>query len=124
MKKLYLSLVMLFLCILAQGQNYLCEGFGSGYWPPEGWTPLPLGPQWSLSQTDNAGGVLPEARLQGFSYTGTVRLMSPLVDMTGVDTVILSFRYFPQINDSAAPLLGVSTRSGGGDWNDGLGDYP
>jgi hypothetical protein len=116
MRKLYLSIVLVFLCIMAQGQTYLYQGFGSGYWPPEGWTALPIGPQWSLSPTNHAGGILPEARLQGFTYTGTVRLMSPLIDMTEADTVILSFRYFPEINDTAAPVFGVSTRTGGGSW--------
>jgi hypothetical protein len=116
MKSFYLSLATLFICALAAGQSYLFEGFGSGAWPPAGWTPLPLGSQWSLSQTDHAGGILPEARLQGFTYTGTVRLMSPFIDLTDADTVILSFRYFPEINDSAAPLLGVATRTGGNPW--------
>jgi hypothetical protein len=117
MKKIYFFFAILSSCFLVQGQPYLFEGFGSGTWPPAGWTPLPLGPQWSLSQTSNAGGISPEARLQGFSYTGTVRLMSPLIDLTGADTVILSFRYFAEINDTAAPLFGVSTRTGGNPWD-------
>lgn len=116
MKKTYLFLLSIFLVTLTQGQLYLYQGFASGYWPPQGWTPLPIGPQWSLSQTDNAGGILPEARFQGFIYTGTVRLLSPIIDLTGADTVVLSFRYFPEIIDTATVLLGVSTRTGGGSW--------
>ncbi len=116
MKK-FCFVIAIFIGILAQGQTYLYTGFASGYWPPEGWTPLPLGPQWSLSQTDHAGGLLPEARFEGFDYTGIARFISPLIDMTGADTAILSFRYFPEVDMTDAPVLGVSTRSGGGTWN-------
>jgi hypothetical protein len=116
MKKVYFILIFVIIGSLVQGQFYLYQGFASGYWPPQGWTPLPVGPQWSLSQTDRAGGILPEARFQGFTYTGTIRLLSPSVDLTNADTVILSFRYFPEIVDTATILLGVSTRAGGGSW--------
>jgi hypothetical protein len=119
MKKLYLSLATIIIALFAQGQVYLYQGFGSGYWPPEGWTPLPLGSQWSLSPTDHAGGLLPEARFEGFDYIGTVRLISPYIDMTAADTAILSFRYFSEGDTFTVPQFGVSTRrTGGNDWND------
>jgi hypothetical protein len=118
MKNLYLTLALLVTAIFVQGQVYLYQGFGSGYWPPEGWTPLPLGSHWSLSPTDNAGGVLPEARFEGFDYTGTARLISPYIDMTGADTAILSFRYYPEIGRTDAPVFGVEKRhSGSNTWN-------
>ncbi len=117
MKKLYFTLATIVIAVFAQGQVYLYQGFGSGYWPPEGWTPLPLNSQWSLSPTDHAGGLLPEARFEGFDYTGTVRLLSPYIDMTGADTAILSFRYFTEADLTGTPSLGVSTRSGNGIWS-------
>jgi hypothetical protein len=117
MKKLYFALATIFIAVFAQGQVYLYQGFGSGYWPPEGWTSLPLGSQWSASPTDHAGGILPEARFEGFDYTGTIRLISPYLDMTDADTVILSFRYFTEAANSGTPILGVSTRSGNGIWS-------
>lgn len=117
MKKLSIMIASLMIAAFSQGQVFLYQGFGSGYWPPPGWTPLPLGSHWSLSQTDNAGGLLPEARFDGFDYNGTVRLISPGVDMTGVDTAVLSFRYITGAEETGAPVMGVSTRSGGGNWN-------
>ena len=117
MKKLYFTLALLVIGAFAQGQVYLYQGFGSGYWPPEGWTPMPLGSQWSVSPTDHAGGILPEARFEGFDYVGTVRLISPYIDMTDADTAILSFRYFPEGDTFIAPQFGVSTRrSGSNTW--------
>jgi hypothetical protein len=116
MKRLYLTLAAIVIIVFTQGQSYLYQGFGSGVWPPAGWTSLPLGSQWSLSPTVNAGGMIPEARFQGFDYIGTVRLISPLIDMTDADTVILSFRYFPELDSMDTPQLGVSTRSGNGIW--------
>jgi hypothetical protein len=116
MKKIFPFLAFFLICTFSQAQPYLFQGFGSGIWPPEGWTPLPLGSQWSLSQTNRAGGVLPEARLQGFDYNGMVRLISPYINLTDADTVILSFRYFPEVNDTTPPVLGVSTRKGGDSW--------
>lgn len=117
MKKFYFTLATIVIAFFAQGQVYLYQGFGSGYWPPEGWTPLPLGSQWSLSPTDHAGGILPEARFEGFDYAGTVRLISPYIDMTGADTAILSFRYFTETDLTNAPNFGVATRrSGSNDW--------
>jgi hypothetical protein len=117
MKKLYFTLAILFISAFLHGQVFLYQGFGSGYWPPAGWTALPLNSQWSLSPTGNAGGLLPEARLEGFDYNGTVRLISPYLDMTDADTAVLSFRYFTDAGVTATPTFGVATRSGSGPWS-------
>jgi hypothetical protein len=117
MKKLNLTLAIIFITVFAQGQIYLYQGFGSGYWPPEGWTSLPMNSHWSANPTDNAGGISPEARFEGFDYNGTVRLISPYIDMTDADTAILSFRYFTDAAKTGTPVLGVSTRTGSGTWS-------
>jgi hypothetical protein len=116
MKKLYILLTTLFILNFAQGQSYLYQGFGSGVWPPAGWTAFPIGPQWSLSPTTNAGGMIPEAHFEGFDYSGTARLISPIINLAEVDTLILSFRYMPELEQDEAPVLGVSTRTAGGPW--------
>ena len=111
MKKFYSLVIALFVTLAMHGQTFLSEDFGGGTMPPPGWTSLPIGSQWSVSQSSNAGGSSPEARFQGFAYTGTVRLITPAIDLTGVDTVILSFRHFADDNGVTGPAIGVATRA-------------
>lgn len=116
MKNLYLLFITLCLVTVARGQEYLSQEFNLGTWPPAGWMSYPIGSQWSLSATNNAGGTAPEAQFTGFNYSGTVRLVSPMLDVTDADTLILAFRYSPEVTETDAPNFGVSTRSGSGNW--------
>jgi hypothetical protein len=116
MKKPIFILALITVSVVATGQIYLYQGFGSGYWPPSGWTTLPP-TAWSMSQTNHAGGISPEAHLQTFDYNGTVRLMTPYINTTGADTAVLSFRYFDEIGEGEAPVIGAAARSGSGNWN-------
>ncbi|MBU2649396.1 MAG: T9SS type A sorting domain-containing protein [Bacteroidetes bacterium] len=114
MKKFYITIVAIMLCPLIFGQTFIFEDFSSGTMPPPGWTSLPIGSQWSSSNTDHAGGVAPEAKYSNGSGTGTARLMSPVVDLTGIDTVILVFKHYHQ-GMVGGPKIGVATR-GGSQW--------
>jgi len=74
-------------------QPILTEDFSSGDMPPEGWIHLPLSSGWYNSATSNAGGSAPECKFEGFTYTGTARLISPYIDMSDVDTAVLMFKH-------------------------------
>ena len=93
MKKMYFLLVGLLLTSFLNAQTLLSEDFSSGAMPPAGWTALPLNSGWINSETSMAGGSAPECKFEGFTYTGTCRLMSPYTNLSSVDTAILMFKH-------------------------------
>ena len=115
MKKNYFLTISLLLALTVNCQEYLSEDFDSGYWPPTwpptGWTTSPTSEQWNISETAFAGGTIPEACIEGFGYNGIVRLVSPVLDLSGADTLIISFRHFADKNLRPAPTLGFATRT-------------
>ncbi len=92
MKKIYTLLVVLLFSTAMFGQTFLSEDFSGGQMPPPGWLSLPFGDNWSTSTTSNAGGSSPECVFTG-SPMSNARLISPVVDLTGMDTVILLFKH-------------------------------
>jgi len=117
MRKLYIIACLISLSTIVFGQTYLAEDFSGGVMPPAGWTIDALGSQWAISNTATAGGTAPEAK---FTYTNGVhvtRLISPEADLTGLSTVSFTFRYMYDHYANPAPILGIATRSGGGDWS-------
>ncbi len=90
---MYILLVGLLLTGFINAQTILIEDFSSGEMPPEGWVHLPLSSGWYNSATANAGGMAPECKFEGFTYTGTARLISPYIDMSDVDTAVLMFKH-------------------------------
>ncbi|MBC8320297.1 MAG: T9SS type A sorting domain-containing protein [Bacteroidetes bacterium] len=94
MKKMYLMLAGLFLASLLNAQTLLSEDFSSGTMPPSGWIALPLNSGWYSSPTAMAGGSSPECKFEGFTYSGTARLISPYMNMTSVDTAVLMFKHY------------------------------
>jgi hypothetical protein len=116
MKKIYvLTLLMAVSCWLS-AQTFLSEDFSSGNMPPAGWTFDGYPAQWSNEATNQAGGTAPEAM---FSYidieNATSRFISPLVDLTGVPDVALSFQHYYDFYDLDC-FIGVATRFGTGAW--------
>jgi hypothetical protein len=102
----------------SQKANVLFEqDFSDTNFPPTGWTIDGMPTQWSRSATANAGGTAPEAKL---AYTSanpaTTRLISPVVNTTGVSSVLFSFNHFLD-HYGAGYSVGVATRSNGGSWN-------
>ncbi|MCF8368574.1 MAG: hypothetical protein K9G76_05990 [Bacteroidales bacterium] len=99
------------------GQTLISENFSSGQMPPSGWSIENVFVQWTINNTIAAGGTHPEARFQWLQLVDTTRLMSPLIDLTGVNTVIFQFKHFYDDYDGEGPSVGVATRSGNGFWN-------
>lgn len=116
MKKIYIFLVALSMAFSVSGQTYLSEDFGSGEMPPEGWSIFAFTEQFVCAPSDFAGGVAPECRIDGFSYNGTLRLISPIMNMSGVSSATLIFKHFYDKKNSPAPSIGVATKSTGA-WN-------
>jgi hypothetical protein len=116
--KLLLSALLVFTIVSASGQTFIYEDFSSGQMPPDGWSINGLQAQWSVSQSNNAGGVAPEAMFTYVSGTSTTRLISPVLDLTGLTSVHLNFMHFYDWYSNPAPKVGVATRSGtSGTWH-------
>jgi hypothetical protein len=116
MKKIYSLLIALMLSFTVFGQTYLSEDFSSGEMPPPGWTIFAFTEQFVCASSDIAGGVAPECRIDGFSYNGTIRMMSPVINMVGVNSVTLLFKHMYDKKTSPSPTIGVATKSSGA-WN-------
>jgi hypothetical protein len=113
MKKIYGFILALLLAFPVLGQTFLSEDFGSGQMPPPGWTIFAFQQQFSASPTDNAGGVAPECKITGFALSGTLRMQSPVINMTGVTSVTLLFKHYYDYKSSPSPTIGVATKSSG-----------
>jgi len=120
MKKIILILSVFFLSfsVFAQKATILLTEDFSGNFPPTGWTIDDLASQWSKSSSAKAGGSAPEAKLTYVSGTHTTHFISPETDLTGLSTVIFSFKHFLNDYSGSGYTIGVATRSGGGSWND------
>lgn len=116
MKKFYSVLIALFLTVTVFGQTYLSEDFSSGEMPPPGWTIFAFTQQFVCAPSDNAGGVAPECRIDGFAYNGTLRIMSPTINMTGISSATLIFKHYYDHKNAPSPTIGVATKSTGS-WN-------
>ena len=114
-KLLFLALFMMITSINF-GQTFLWESFDAGQMPPTGWSLNGLPSQWSIGNSNNAGAVIPEGKFSYTSGTTTTRLISPMIDLTGMTTVKLSFRFFYDYYGNPAPKIGVATRSHNGAW--------
>ena len=109
--KLVLVSAMVFASFLATGQTFIYENFSSGQMPPQGWSLAGLSQQWSISQSNNAGGTAPEAMFSYINQNTTTRLISPSIDLTSLTTISLNFRHYYDFYSNPAPKLGVATRA-------------
>lgn len=117
MKKLYLLITMVLVTGVSFGQTMLTEDFGGGSFPPSGWTIDAQAGNWSANDGATAGGVAPEAHFTWSpQFNGTTRLISPEIDATGMENMMVSFKHAISHYD-ASYQIGVATRSAGGDWN-------
>ena len=97
----------------------LQESF-NGSTMPAGWSINGQPSNWSVSATNNAGGEPNEMHLTWSpQFNGMTRLVSPAVDLTGISSVVFSFKHALD-NYSGSNTIGVATSSDGGStWNQG-----
>ena len=124
MKKnlLFFALALLFsTAMMAQNRATILEESFDETTIPEGWSVMDLGTNnWSITATNQAGGEPNELQLFFYpSFNGTSRFVSPVVDLTGINSVIVSFKHnFNRYQGSH--IIGIATSSDGGTtWNEG-----
>ena len=120
MKKTLLFVFALLFATASMAQNravLLQESF-DGSTLPAGWSIVGQNSNWSVSATNNAGGTANEMKLDWSpQFNGMTRLVSPAVDLTGIQSVVFSFKHALD-NYSGANSIGVATSSDGGTtWN-------
>jgi hypothetical protein len=106
---------------MAQNRAVLLQESFDGSTMPAGWSIAGLGQNnWNISATNNAGGEPNEMWLYyGPQFNGISRLVSPVVDLTGLNSVIISFKHCLD-NYSGSHNLGIATTTDGGTtWNTG-----
>ena len=88
---------------------------------PEGWKITGGNNQnWSLSETSFCGGDAYEMKMdyQPHFYNGFTRLTMPTFDLTGVDSIMVSFKHFVDIYTDYPSTIGIATSSSNGmKWN-------
>ena len=100
--------------------TFISEHFDSSS-APSGWQVMGAGTSnWGISATQYAGGEANELVLVWSpQFNGTSRMVMPAVDLTGVSSVVFSFKHALD-NYSGGHTLGVATSSDGGNtWNVG-----
>ena len=123
MKKLLLFAFAILFAMAGVAQNratILSESF-DGNTLPEGWSVAGLGTtNWSISATQNAGGEANELKLYyDPQFNGTSRMVMPAIDLTGISSVVFSFKHALD-NYQGSHTIGVATSSDGGTtWNTG-----
>ena len=121
-KLLFLSFAILFaMASMAQNRAVLIEEHFNGSTMPSGWSIAGLGTSnWSVVTTNNAGGTPNELMLNWQpQFNGTSRLVTPAVDLIGVDSVVFSFGHALN-NYQGSHTLGIATSSDDGvTWNVG-----
>ena len=118
-KSLLFAFALLFAtAMMAQNRGVLLQESFDGASMPAGWSIDAQPNNWSVSATNNAGGEANEMHLTWSpQFNGMTRLVSPAVDMTGITSVVFSFKHALD-NYSGANTIGVATTSDGGTtWN-------
>jgi len=106
------------------GQTFFWESFDEGQMPPTGWSLNGLPAQWSIGNSNNAGGLAPEGKFTYVSQNTTTRLISPMVNLTGLTTVKFSFKFYYDWYANPAPKIGIATRSHSGTWTSAWDTIP
>ena len=123
MKKalLFIAAVLMSASMIAQTRTtFISEHFDDTS-APAGWTVMGSGTSnWGISATQNAGGEANELVLVwNPQFNGTSRMVMPAVDLTGVSSVVVSFKHALD-NYTGSHTLGIATSSDGGTtWNVG-----
>ena len=123
MKKtiLFTLAIILATTMMAQNRATLFSESFDGNTLPSGWSVAGLGQSnWHMSNSTNAGGSPNEVLLYWDPrFNGTTRLVTPAIDLTGMSSVVVSFKHALN-NYSGSHQLGVATSSDdGATWNVG-----
>ena len=117
-KTLLLTLALLLsVTIFAQTRGTLLRETFDSAKMPEGWKITGNNAQnWSLSQTSYCGGDAYEMKMdyQPIFYNGFTRLTMPTFDLTGVDSIMVSFKHFVDIYTTYPSTIGIATSSSNG----------
>lgn len=121
MKKtlLFIVAILMSVSVFAQTRTTFISEHFDGSAMPEGWQVMENGAScWSISATQNAGGIANELKLYySPQFNGTSRMVMPAVDLTGVSSVVVSFKHCLD-NYQGSHTLGVATTSDdGATWN-------
>lgn len=117
MKKFYTLLFLLMAGLYVHSQVALYEDFSTNQMPPQDWT-VEGQNNWRISNSSNAGAQAPEGKFTWTpQFVGLSRLVSPAIDVSGSEILLLSFKHMID-HYSGSYTIGISTRSGGGDWTD------
>ena len=93
MKNYFLGFILL-LATVSFGQAFVNVDFSDEAMPPAGWTIDGYSTNWSVSNTATAGGIAPEGMFTYSDVTAVTRLVSPEVDLSGLESITLSFAHF------------------------------
>ena len=123
MKKTLLFAFALLFATATMAQNratLLSESF-DGSSMPAGWNVVGLGTNnWSISTTNYAGGDRNELKMKDTpQFNGISRFVSPAIDLTGINSVVFSFKHALDNYSGAHPLAIATTSDGGTTWNQG-----
>lgn len=121
-KSLLLAIALLLsVSVFAQTRQTIISEHFDGTSIPSGWQIKDYGASnWSVSATQNAGGSANEMMLYWSpQFNGTSRLCTPAVDLTGIETAVVSFKHC-LANYSGSHKISICTSSDGGNtWNEG-----
>lgn len=121
MRKTLLFVFALLFATTVMAQNsitFLEESF-DGTSIPAGWTKVGVGVNnWSVTTTNNAGGQANELHLNWSpQFSGVARFVSPVIDLSGLNSVVISFKHCLDYYESNATLGIATTSDGGSTWN-------
>lgn len=120
-KTLLFAFAMLFAtAMMAQNRAVLLQESFDDTSMPAGWSVAGLGlSNWSVSPTNNAGGAANEMHLTWSpQFNGLSRLVTPAVDLTGINSLVFSFKHALD-NYTGNNIIGIATTSDGGTtWNE------
>lgn len=121
MKRLLLIFAATLMFSGIQAQVLFQETFSGGVIPVPGWTIMGNVNNFTNPATANAGGIAPELQFDNDPVfpTTTMRIISPQINTTGLDQVIIRFKHMLDHVDGASANvnLAVDTRSSNGTWN-------
>ena len=118
-KTLLIAFALLFsTAMMAQNRAVLVQESFDGSSLPAGWSIVGQNNNWSVSATCNAGGQANEMKLDWSpQFNGMTRLVTPAVNLTGINSVVFSFKHALD-NYSGSNTIGIATTSDGGStWN-------